>query len=138
MLNHLCQSSIMPSMSAWAHFNGPFNYNVTPLLPLGRPIIIHNKPATRRTWDFHGSDRFYVGVSLKHYRCHCVIDSKTKSLHISDTADFCHHYLTIPTVTPANTIVHSLDAISNAITNAPSTTSNAKLHAISTLCNLFS
>jgi hypothetical protein len=28
-LNLLRQSSIMPSMSAWAHFNGPFNYNAT-------------------------------------------------------------------------------------------------------------
>jgi hypothetical protein len=28
-LNLLCQSSIMPSMSAWEHFNGPFNYNAT-------------------------------------------------------------------------------------------------------------
>jgi hypothetical protein len=28
-LNLLCQSSITPSMSAWEHFNGPFNYNAT-------------------------------------------------------------------------------------------------------------
>jgi hypothetical protein len=74
-LNLLHQSSVMPSMSAWAHFNGPFNYNATPLLPLGCPVIIHNKPATRRTWDFHGSDGFYIGVSLKHYRCYLVINS---------------------------------------------------------------
>jgi len=36
-------------------------------------------------------------------------------------------------VTPADTIVHSLDTITNAITNTPSTTSDAQLHAISTL-----
>jgi hypothetical protein len=112
-------------MSTWEHFNGPFDYNATPLLPLGCPVITHNKSATCRTWDFRGSDGFYVGVSLKHYRCYCIIDAKTKSLHISNTVDFRHHYLTIPTVTPANTIVHSLNAISNTITNAPSTTSNA-------------
>jgi hypothetical protein len=133
----LHQSSIMPS-SAWAHFNGPFNYNATPLLPIGCPVIIHNKPATCSTWDFCGSDGFYIGISLKHYCCHRVVDSKTKSLRISNTVNFRHHYLTIPTVTPANTIVHSLDAIFNAITNACPTTSNAQLHAISTLCNLFS
>ncbi len=120
-------------MSAWEHFNGPFDYNATPLLPLGCPVIIHNKPSTRRSWDFRGSDGFYVGVSLKHYCFHRIIDSKTKALHISDTVDFRHHHLTIPTVTPADTIVHSLDAITNAITNTPSTTSNAQLHAISIL-----
>ncbi len=75
---------------------------------------------------------------FEHYHCHCVIDSKTKSLCISDTVIFCHHYLTIPTVTLGKTIVHSLNAISNAITNAPSTTSNAQLHTISTLHDLFS
>jgi hypothetical protein len=74
-----------------------------------------------------------VGVSLEHYCCHHVIDSKTKALCISDTVDFCHHHLTILTVTPADTIVHSLDAITNAISNTPSTTSNVQLHAISTL-----
>jgi hypothetical protein len=125
-------------MSAWEHFNGPFDYNATPLLPLGCPVITHNKPATCRTWDFCGSDGFYVGISLKHYHCHRIMNAITKSLGISNTVNFRHHYLTIPTVTPANTIVRSLDAISNAITNAPSTTSNAQLHAISTLRNLFS
>jgi hypothetical protein len=126
-------------MSAWEHFNGPFGYNATPLLPLGYPVITHNKPATCPTWDFCGSDGFHVGVSLKLYRCHHIINgAKTKSLCISNTVDFRHHYLIILTVTPADTIVHSLNAISNAITNAPSTTSNAQLHAISTLCNHFS
>ncbi len=31
-LNLLCQSSIMPSMSSWEHFNAPFNYNATKLM----------------------------------------------------------------------------------------------------------
>ncbi len=78
-----------------------------------------------RSWDFRGSDSFYVGMSLEHSHCHCVINSKTKSLCISDTVDFHHHHLTILTVTPADTIVHSLDAITNAISNTPSATSSA-------------
>jgi hypothetical protein len=137
-LNLLRQSTVTPNMSAWEHFNGPFNYNAAPLLPLGYPVITHNEPATCRSWDLGGSDGFYVGVSLEHYHCHCVINAKTKSLRISDTVNFRHHYLTIPTVTPSNTIVHSLDAISNTITNASSTTSDAQLYAISTLHDLFS
>jgi hypothetical protein len=69
-LNLLHQSSVTPSMSTWEHFNGPFNYNATPFLPLGCTVITHNKPATCRTWDFHGSDGFYAGISLEHYLCH--------------------------------------------------------------------
>jgi hypothetical protein len=75
--NLLRQPSITPSMSAWEHFNGAFDYNATPLLPLSCPIITYNKPAMCRTWDFRGSDGFYVGISLEHYCCHCVIDAKT-------------------------------------------------------------
>jgi hypothetical protein len=81
-INLLRQSSITPSMSAWEHFNGPFDYNATLLLPLGCPVIIHNKPSTHRSWDFCSADGFYVGVSLEHYHCHRVIDSKTKALHL--------------------------------------------------------
>jgi hypothetical protein len=77
-LNLLCHSSITPSMSAWEHFNGLFDYNATPLLPLGCPVITQNKPATCRTWDFHGSDGFYIGVSLEHYPFHCIIDAKNQ------------------------------------------------------------
>ncbi len=128
----------MPSMSAWEHFNGPFDYNATPLLPFGCPVIIHTNHSTHRSWDFRGSDGFYVGISLKHRNYHRLIDSKTKALRISDTVDFRHHHLTIPTVTPTDTIVHSLDAITNAISNTPSATSDMQLHAISTLRNLFS
>jgi hypothetical protein len=99
--------------------------------------MVHNKPSTRHSWDFRGSDGFYVGISLEHYCCHHIVNSKTKALRISDTVDFRHHHLTIPTFTPANAIVHSLDAITNAISNTPSTTSDAQLHAISTLQDLF-
>ena len=43
-LNFLRQSKIDPSMSAWDHFNGPFNFDATPLAPIGYPVIIHTKP----------------------------------------------------------------------------------------------
>jgi hypothetical protein len=105
----------------------------TPLPPLGCPVIIHSKPSTCHSWDFCGSDGFYLGISLKHYCCHHVINFKTKSLLISDTVHFCHHHLIIPIVTPTDTIVHSLDAITDAIANTPFTTSDAQLHAIFTL-----
>ena len=53
-LNLLRQSNIAPAMSAWEHFNGPFNFDATPIAPLGSPIIIHTKPGNRRSWDYRG------------------------------------------------------------------------------------
>ncbi len=34
-LNLLCQSNAMPTVSAYAHLNGPFDYNKMPLAPMG-------------------------------------------------------------------------------------------------------
>ena len=42
-------NTIAPAISAWEDFNGPFNLDATPIAPLGSPIIIHTKPASRKT-----------------------------------------------------------------------------------------
>ena len=55
-------------MSVWEHFNVPFNFDATPLGPLGCPIIIHDKPGCCRSWDFCGRKGFNVGPALSHYR----------------------------------------------------------------------
>ena len=46
-LNLLQQSSANHKISAWEHFNGAFNYNATPLGPLGISVIVHTKPGKR-------------------------------------------------------------------------------------------
>ena len=60
-LNFLRQSAVAPTMSAWDHFNGPFNFDATPIAPLGSPIIIHTKPGNRRLWDYRGRKGFIIG-----------------------------------------------------------------------------
>ena len=84
-LNLIRQFNIAPDISAWEHFNSHFNFDATPLAPLGSPIIIHNKPGTRRSWDFCGCKGFTIGPALEYYRCFQVVDATTKSIIISDT-----------------------------------------------------
>ena len=48
-LNLLRQSTLVPEMSAWEHLHGPFNFDATPLGPIGCPVIIHTKPGIRKT-----------------------------------------------------------------------------------------
>jgi hypothetical protein len=43
-LNLLCQSRLHPKMSSYSHLNGPFDFNLTPLAPLGTKAIVHEKP----------------------------------------------------------------------------------------------
>jgi hypothetical protein len=46
MLNLLRQSTINPKISAWEFFYGPFDFNKTPLGPVGCCVLIHAKPTT--------------------------------------------------------------------------------------------
>ena len=48
-LNLLRKSNIYPSMSAWEHYHGPFNYNTTSIGTMGFPVITHNNPTTRKS-----------------------------------------------------------------------------------------
>lgn len=42
-LNLLCQSNATPTVSAYAHLNGPFNDHKMPLAPMGFEAQIHEK-----------------------------------------------------------------------------------------------
>ena len=89
-LNLLRHSTIAPLLSAWEAFNGPFNFDTTPLGPIGFRVLIHNKPSTRASWAFRARDGFYVGPALLHYLCFQVVDTTTKYTLISDTIEFHH------------------------------------------------
>eukprot|EP00804_Cyclotella_cryptica_P026938 CCRYP_014755-RA/>CCRYP_014755-RA protein AED:0.22 eAED:0.22 QI:0/0/0/1/1/1/3/0/664 len=136
-LNLLRQSTLAPAISAWEAFNGPLNYDATPLGPMGCPIIIHNKTATRKSWDFRGRNGFSIGPALHHYRCFQVVDSTTNCVVISDTVEFRHSYLNQPAVTYADRLLHAINYLSSAIADAPSSALDSQLQAITALRNLF-
>jgi hypothetical protein len=46
-LNLLQQSALNPKISAWEYFHGPFDFDKTPLGPVGFRMLIHSKPATQ-------------------------------------------------------------------------------------------
>ena len=46
--NLLRKATANPSISAWEFFNGKFNYNATPLGPLGIRVIIHTKTGRQK------------------------------------------------------------------------------------------
>jgi hypothetical protein len=86
-LNLLCQSTINPWISTWEFFQGPFDFNKTPLGPVGCWVLIHAKPATRRSWNFSAKNGFYIGPAMDSYRCFKLVNADTV---ISDTVAFCH------------------------------------------------
>ena len=76
-LNLLRKSTLDPSLSAWPYFRGPFNYDATPIGPLGCDIIAHKKTGKRHYWGFHGAAGWNFGVALQHYRCHTIVARST-------------------------------------------------------------
>jgi hypothetical protein len=49
-INLLRQSNATPTISAYAHFNGPFDYNKMPSAPMGCNVQVHEKTDSRSTW----------------------------------------------------------------------------------------
>ena len=93
-LNLQRQSMLNLRISEWGYLPGPFDYNATPLVPMGSKIVTHNNPGNHNSWDQRSCDGFNSDPALKHYRCFLVIDAKTKSIIISDTVEFMHSYIT--------------------------------------------
>ena len=106
-------------MPDWEQFNDPFNFYVTPIGPIGCPLIIQNKPGTPLSWEFRGRQGFNIGPPLQHYRCFHVVDYVINHLLFSDTFEFLHGYLTKTTVSPSDRIVHALNFMSFSIKDAP-------------------
>ena len=93
ILNLLHQDTLALDMSVWEYYNGPVNYYTTPFGPIGCKVTTHNKPRTRKSWDFRARDGFNICSTINHYQFHKVVDSTTKDVRVSDTIEFYHSYL---------------------------------------------
>jgi hypothetical protein len=132
-LNILQQSALNPQISVWEYFQGPFDFNTTPLSPVGCRVLIHAKPAPRRSWDFCAKDGYYIGLALDLYCCFRLVKSDSKSQVILDTVEFHHAYHTIPSTSPEDKIVHGLHVMLGALKDAPPPTSISQMEAIANL-----
>ena len=118
-------------------FRGLFDFNKTPLGPGGCRVLIHAKPATRRSWDFRAKNGFYIGPAMDSYRCFKLVNADTKSQVISDTVEFRHSYLSVPAPSTEDRIVHGLQVVAGAITGAAPPTSISQVEAITNLRDIF-
>ena len=128
-LNLLRQAIANPAISTWEFFNGKFNYNATPLGPLGISVIVHTKTGHQRLWDFCGKYDWIVGASMTYYCCQLVIPKLTRSMMISDTTEFRHHHITKPSDTHKDIGIHGLKQLTSDLQDAPSSRSDDQIHA---------
>jgi hypothetical protein len=136
-LNLLRQSTINPWISAWEFFQGSFDFKKTPLGPVGCRVLIHAKPATCQSWDFCAKNGFYIGPVMDSHRCFKLVNADTKSQVISDTVEFYHSYLSIPSPSTEDRIIHGLQVVAGALTGAAPPTSISQIEAIANLRGMF-
>jgi hypothetical protein len=108
MINLIQQSNATPTVSAYTHLSGPFDYNKMPLALMGCQTQVHEKTNKCGTWSYHLVDRWYLFTSPKHYCTHKCHIRHTKNERLSNTIQFQHKRITNPTITHANKVMHAL------------------------------
>ncbi|KAL7553693.1 hypothetical protein ACHAWF_017003 [Thalassiosira exigua] len=136
-LNFLRQATLNPGISAWEFFHGPFNYDVTPLGPLGAHLIAHNKPGSQKSWDFRGKDGWGVGVSMDNYRCQQYVAKSTHEERVTDTCAFRHPSLEHPQPTAHDRLQHSMLKLTDTLDDDPPTAPDSQLEALERLRDVF-
>jgi hypothetical protein len=114
-LNLLRQSKKTPSIFAYQHVNGNFDYNKMLLAPLGCAVEMHKSTNRWKTWDPHSLSGWYLGTSTEHYRCHKIFCKKTRSKRISDSVFFQDQYITQPTITTDDQIIIAVGDLTSAL-----------------------
>ena len=131
-INLLRQSNATPTVSAYAHLNGPFDYNKMPLAPLGCKVQVHEKADQRGTWSFHSVDGWCIATSPEHYRTHRCHIKSTRSDRLSDTVQSMHKHITNPSLTQADKLMNAISAASNALRGLPNHESDAQVNQLQT------
>ena len=117
-INLLRTSRINPNLSAYAYLNGNFDFNAHPLAPPGTKVVIHKKPNDRTSWQYHGTEAWYIGPSLEHYRCFKCFIPATGAIINTDTVKMIPHMVPIPNFTDAIAVQQAIADILHIIKNS--------------------
>ena len=138
-LNMLRQCRTNTKLSAYEALEGMYNFDSTPMGPIGCRVIAHETPDQRKTWAPHAIDGFYLGPATEHYRCHRIYVPQSKSERIVETIQFYPKMCETPTLsTQENTVIaaHTLaDALSKP--NATNDLDLKTMAAIKQLAGIF-
>jgi hypothetical protein len=101
-LNLLRASRVNPKLSAYAVLEGQFNFNKTPLAPVGTKALVFLDPNKRTTWESHAIDAWYTGPAKMHYRNYRFYVPETRGYRISGSAKFFPAHCKMPAIEPGD------------------------------------
>ena len=97
-LNLLQNLRINSKLSSWALLNGNHDFNKVQLAPPETKVVIHNKPGQRKSWQYHGTEGWYIGPAHEHYRCLTCYLPITRTKVVSNTVRLLPARIPIPQV----------------------------------------
>ena len=113
----LQQSRINPKLSAHEQIFGTFNYQRTPLAPLGTKVIIHKRPDQRKMWDKNGLPGFLVNQAKDYFRSYQVSVTKIGAIQISDAIQIQSTKYTMPKTLSNDQLDAAFEEIAEALNN---------------------
>jgi hypothetical protein len=114
-INLLCQSNVVPKISACAHVHRQHDYMKRPFAPLGCSVMAHVKPKNRRIWDVRGKVGFNIGTSMEHHRCFNFLIVKTRATRVGDSVFLKHQYITNPQIMPETLVIKAAAELTSAL-----------------------
>ena len=110
-LNFLHNSRVNPKLSSYAYLFGNFDFNKTPLAPLGTKVVVHLKSDKRTSFSYHGQEAWYIGPSMEHCRCIKCYFPDTRSTCDADTVEFFPKDIPFPKTTSEDNLLQSASDI---------------------------
>ena len=119
-MNLMRPSRINPLISAYTLVHGEFDFNRTPMAPVGCKVIVHDRRGERGSWSNHGSHGFYIERAPHHYRNYTCYMRDTKQNRISNTVEFFPSHCSLPKVTPIDRLTLVLQDLHQVLSQPPS------------------
>ena len=95
-LNLMRVSHINPNISVYEAICGLYDWNCFPLAPPGCKAVIYESPDARGSWGSRGTDAWYLGPSVDHYRCNHYFIPETQAYRISGSTDLFPQHCQVP------------------------------------------
>ena len=140
-LNLIRTSRLNPKLSAYAQIHGQFDYNRTPIIPAGTRVIVFENAAQRGTYGAHGTDGWYLGPAMHHYRCYRCYINATGGERTPDTVEFFPHKMEVLNLSSREVVygaaLNLIDAIKHPHPATPLQVGNKQLRALESLAEIF-
>ncbi len=104
-LNLLRFSCRDPSKFANEEVHSPYDFNKTPIAPIGTKGLVYNGPTVQASWAPHGTDAFYVSPTPKHYWCLQIYMPTTQQHSIAEIWHLYPSHCAIPTISTTDLTV---------------------------------